>query len=68
MPEGEALVPRLGSTPKPSCATRLLEIDETSAFQSMTRSQGNKLFLDSMFRYRGLPETIDSDRDPCFTG
>ncbi|POM65789.1 Pol protein [Phytophthora palmivora] len=26
------------------------------------------LFLDSVFRYHGLPETIVSDRDPRFTG
>ncbi|POM65368.1 Putative retroelement [Phytophthora palmivora] len=27
-----------------------------------------QLFLDSVFRYHGLPETIVSDRDPRFTG
>ncbi|POM63477.1 Pol protein [Phytophthora palmivora] len=39
--------------------------------QSMTKVTGKQaaqLFLDSVFRYHGLPETIVSDRDPRFTG
>ncbi|POM61281.1 hypothetical protein PHPALM_29724, partial [Phytophthora palmivora] len=34
----------------------------------VTGKQAAQLFLDSVFRYHGLPETIVSDRDPCFTG
>ncbi|KAB5587418.1 reverse transcriptase [Ceratobasidium theobromae] len=34
----------------------------------VTGKQAAQLFLDSVFRYHGLPETIVSDRDPRFTG
>ncbi|POM66514.1 Pol protein [Phytophthora palmivora] len=34
----------------------------------VTGNQAAQLFLDSVFRYHGLPETIVSDRDPRFTG
>ncbi|POM59934.1 Pol protein, partial [Phytophthora palmivora] len=34
----------------------------------VTGKQAAQLFLDSVFRYHGLPETIISDRDPRFTG
>ncbi|POM58224.1 LOW QUALITY PROTEIN: Putative retroelement [Phytophthora palmivora] len=34
----------------------------------ITGKQAAQLFLDSVFRYHGLPETIVSDRDPRFTG
>ncbi|POM79429.1 RNA-directed DNA polymerase [Phytophthora palmivora] len=34
----------------------------------VTGKQPAQLFLDSVFRYHGLPETIVSDRDPRFTG
>ncbi|POM81278.1 Putative retroelement [Phytophthora palmivora] len=34
----------------------------------VTGKQAAQLFLDSVFRYHGLPETIVSDRDPLFTG
>ncbi|POM68988.1 LOW QUALITY PROTEIN: Putative retroelement [Phytophthora palmivora] len=34
----------------------------------VTGKQVAQLFLDSVFRYHGLPETIVSDRDPRFTG
>ncbi|POM62562.1 Pol protein [Phytophthora palmivora] len=34
----------------------------------VTGEQAAQLFLDSVFRYHGLPETIVSDRDPRFTG
>ncbi|POM81744.1 Pol protein [Phytophthora palmivora] len=34
----------------------------------VTGKQAAQLFLDSMFRCHGLPETIVSDRDPRFTG
>ncbi|POM69955.1 Pol protein [Phytophthora palmivora] len=34
----------------------------------VTGKQAAPLFLDSVFRYHGLPETIVSDRDPRFTG
>ncbi|POM78358.1 LOW QUALITY PROTEIN: Pol protein [Phytophthora palmivora] len=34
----------------------------------VTGKQATQLFLDSVFRYHGLPETIVSDRDPRFTG
>ncbi|POM67395.1 Reverse transcriptase [Phytophthora palmivora] len=34
----------------------------------VTRKQAAQLFLDSVFRYHGLPEIIVSDRDPRFTG
>ncbi|POM66778.1 DNA/RNA polymerase [Phytophthora palmivora] len=34
----------------------------------VTGKQAAQLFLDSAFRYHGLPETIVSDRDPSFTG
>ncbi|POM59776.1 Pol protein [Phytophthora palmivora] len=34
----------------------------------VTKKQAAQLFLDSVFRYHGLPETIVSDRDPRFTG
>ncbi|POM76058.1 Pol protein [Phytophthora palmivora] len=34
----------------------------------VTRKQAAQLFLDSVVRDHGLPETIVSDRDPCFTG
>ncbi|POM80962.1 RNA-directed DNA polymerase [Phytophthora palmivora] len=34
----------------------------------VTGKQATQLFLDSVFRYNGLPETIVSDRDPRFTG
>ncbi|POM67394.1 Pol protein, partial [Phytophthora palmivora] len=34
----------------------------------VTGKQAAQLFLDSVFRYHGLPETIASDRDPRFTG
>ncbi|POM79351.1 Pol protein, partial [Phytophthora palmivora] len=33
----------------------------------VTGKQAAQLFLDSVFRYHGLPETIVSDRDPRFT-
>ncbi|POM75031.1 Polyprotein [Phytophthora palmivora] len=90
--------PRLGSTIEPSCASGLLEVDESRlrlwpagrghgntgilAFvcrlskmvhfdpvrDKITGKQAAQLFLDSVFRYHGLPETIVSDRDPRFTG
>ncbi|POM58861.1 Pol protein [Phytophthora palmivora] len=34
----------------------------------VTGKQAAQLFLDSVFRYHGLPETIVLDRDPRFTG
>ncbi|POM79717.1 RNA-directed DNA polymerase [Phytophthora palmivora] len=34
----------------------------------VTGKQAAQLFLDCVFRYHGLPETIVSDRDPRFTG
>ncbi|POM64538.1 Putative retroelement [Phytophthora palmivora] len=34
----------------------------------VTGKQAAQLFLDSVFRYHGLPETIVSDRDPRFPG
>ncbi|POM66727.1 Gag protein [Phytophthora palmivora] len=34
----------------------------------VTGKQAAQLFLDIVFRYHGLPETIVSDRDPRFTG
>ncbi|POM73902.1 LOW QUALITY PROTEIN: Pol protein [Phytophthora palmivora] len=34
----------------------------------VTSKQAAQLFLDSVSRYHGLPETIVSDRDPRFTG
>ncbi|POM64515.1 DNA/RNA polymerase, partial [Phytophthora palmivora] len=34
----------------------------------VTGKQAAQLFLDIVFRYHGLPETIVSDRDPGFTG
>uniref|UniRef100_H3H405 Integrase catalytic domain-containing protein n=1 Tax=Phytophthora ramorum TaxID=164328 RepID=H3H405_PHYRM len=34
---------------------------------SVTGEQTARLFLDGVFRYHGLPETIVSDRDPRFT-
>ncbi|POM62457.1 putative retroelement [Phytophthora palmivora] len=34
----------------------------------VTGKQAAQLFLDSVFRYHGLPETIVSDQDPRFTG
>ncbi|POM69458.1 DNA/RNA polymerase [Phytophthora palmivora] len=34
----------------------------------VTGKQAAQLFLDSVFRYHGLSETIVSDRDPRFTG
>ncbi|POM71564.1 Pol protein [Phytophthora palmivora] len=34
----------------------------------VTGKQAAQLFLDSVFRYHGLAETIVSDRDPHFTG
>ncbi|POM67667.1 Putative retroelement, partial [Phytophthora palmivora] len=34
----------------------------------VTGKQAAQLFLDSVFRYHGLPETIVSDRDTRFTG
>ncbi|POM59727.1 putative retroelement [Phytophthora palmivora] len=34
----------------------------------VTGKQAAQLFLDSVFRYHGLPEIIVSDRDPRFTG
>ncbi|POM76561.1 Putative retroelement [Phytophthora palmivora] len=34
----------------------------------VTGKQAAQLFLDSVFRYHGLPETIVFDRDPRFTG
>ncbi|POM65361.1 LOW QUALITY PROTEIN: Pol protein [Phytophthora palmivora] len=34
----------------------------------VTGKQAAQLFVDSVFRYHGLPETIVSDRDPRFTG
>ncbi|POM62678.1 LOW QUALITY PROTEIN: putative retroelement [Phytophthora palmivora] len=34
----------------------------------VTGKQAAQLFLDSVFRYHGLPETIVTDRDPRFTG
>ncbi|POM63906.1 LOW QUALITY PROTEIN: Pol protein, partial [Phytophthora palmivora] len=34
----------------------------------VTGKQAAQLFLDSEFRYHGLPETIVTDRDPRFTG
>ncbi|POM67904.1 Pol protein [Phytophthora palmivora] len=34
----------------------------------VTGKQAAQLFLDSVFRYHGLPETIVSDRDPRFAG
>ncbi|POM79647.1 LOW QUALITY PROTEIN: Pol protein [Phytophthora palmivora] len=34
----------------------------------VTGKQAAQLFLDSVLRYHGLPETIVSDRDPRFTG
>ncbi|POM74958.1 Pol protein [Phytophthora palmivora] len=34
----------------------------------VTGKQAAQLFLDSVFCYHGLPETIVSDRDPRFTG
>ncbi|POM57631.1 Pol protein, partial [Phytophthora palmivora] len=34
----------------------------------VTGKQAEQLFLDSVFHYHGLPETIVSDRDPRFTG
>ncbi|POM69963.1 DNA/RNA polymerase, partial [Phytophthora palmivora] len=34
----------------------------------VTGKQAAQLFLDSVFRYHGLPETIVSDRDSRFTG
>ncbi|POM64788.1 Pol protein [Phytophthora palmivora] len=33
----------------------------------VTGKQAAQLFLDSVFRYHGLPETIVYDRDPRFT-
>ncbi|GMF20661.1 unnamed protein product [Phytophthora lilii] len=35
--------------------------------ETVTREQAARLFLDNVFRYHGLPETIVSDRDPLFT-
>ncbi|POM59025.1 Pol protein [Phytophthora palmivora] len=35
---------------------------------NVTGKPAAQLFLDSVFRYHGLPETIVSDRDPRFTG
>ncbi|POM58561.1 Pol protein [Phytophthora palmivora] len=35
---------------------------------AVTGKQAVQLFLDSVFRYHGLPEAIVSDRDPRFTG
>ncbi|POM80923.1 Pol protein [Phytophthora palmivora] len=35
---------------------------------NVTGKQAAQLFLDSVFRYHGRPETIVSDRDPRFTG
>ncbi|POM79928.1 Pol protein [Phytophthora palmivora] len=35
---------------------------------NVTGKQAAQLFLDSVFCYHGLPETIISDRDPRFTG
>ncbi|POM72458.1 Pol protein, partial [Phytophthora palmivora] len=34
----------------------------------VTGKQSTQLFLDSVFCYHGLPETIVTDRDLCFTG
>ena len=34
---------------------------------TITGKQAARLFLDGVFRYHGLPETIVSDRDPRFT-
>ncbi|POM58866.1 Pol protein [Phytophthora palmivora] len=34
----------------------------------VTGKQAAQLFLDSVLRYHGLPDTIVSDRDPPFTG
>ncbi|POM71413.1 LOW QUALITY PROTEIN: Putative retroelement [Phytophthora palmivora] len=34
----------------------------------ITRKQAAQLFLDGVFRYHGLPETIVSDQDPRITG
>ncbi|GMF26140.1 unnamed protein product [Phytophthora fragariaefolia] len=33
----------------------------------VTGEQAARLFVDCVFRYHGLPDTIDSDRDPRFT-
>ncbi|POM61159.1 LOW QUALITY PROTEIN: Pol protein, partial [Phytophthora palmivora] len=41
---------------------------EQDVRDKVAEKQAVQLFLDSVFRYHGLPETIVSDRDPRFTG
>ena len=33
----------------------------------VTADEAATIFLDTIFRHHGLPESIVSDRDPCFT-
>ncbi|POM74502.1 Putative retroelement [Phytophthora palmivora] len=47
--------------------TSILMVHLASVRDKVTGTQTAQLFLDSVFRYHSLPETIASDRDPRFT-